>query len=261
MGILNVTPDSFSDGGRFLWPADAVAQARRMIDEGADVIDIGGESTRPGSHPVQPAEQIDRVVPVIEGIRQFWTGLISVDTTSFAVAHAAFESGANWVNDVSALRDDPDMAGLCAERGCPVVLMHMLWSPRTMQVYPEYQDVVLTVEAFLLERAEFAKSSGIVPDRIIIDPGIGFGKTLGHNLALLSNLPRLVAHGYPVLVGASRKSFIGTLAGGGVGDRLAGSLAAAVIAVRNGAAIVRVHDVGPTRRALSVATAIQAGRS
>ncbi|MEW5701480.1 MAG: dihydropteroate synthase [Candidatus Zixiibacteriota bacterium] len=256
MGVVNVTPDSFFDGGRFADPVAAVAQARRLIDEGADILDIGGESTRPGSEPVFADEQIRRVVPVIEQIRALWPGPISVDTTRAAVAAAALAAGANWVNDISALRDDPEMLPLVARLDCAVVLMHMQGTPRTMQVDPTYHDVVAEVSGFLSDRARMAESSGIPRDRIIIDPGIGFGKTLEHNLQLLRAIPRLVALGYPVLVGASRKSFIGRITGAPPEERLEGSLVAAIRAVEAGAKIIRVHDVASTRRALSVAAAL-----
>ena len=256
MGILNVTPDSFSDGGRFCSVDDAVAHARKLIEEGADIIDVGGESTRPGSQPVTEREQLDRVVPVIKAIRKLSEIPISIDTTRAAVARAAFDAGAGWVNDVSALRDDPDIAVFAASSNCPVVLMHMLGEPRTMQANPHYDDVVREVCGFLMQRAELAQSVGVLRENIVFDPGVGFGKTLEHNLALLNQLPHLVALGYPILVGASRKSFIGQLTGLPVEQRLEGSLAAAVLAVQAGAQIIRVHDVGPTKRALAVATAI-----
>jgi dihydropteroate synthase len=256
MGILNVTPDSFSDGGQFHSLDNAVARARVMISEGADIIDVGGESTRPGSQPVSEDEQIHRVVPVIQSVRTFSEIPISIDTTRAAVARAALSAGADWVNDVSALRDDSEMVGLISETGCPVVLMHKLGEPRTMQVAPRYDDVVREVREFLAERAAFAQSHGIRRENIILDPGIGFGKTLEHNLVLLHHLSILVAAGYPILVGASRKSFIGQLTGLPVEDRLEGSLAAAVLAVQAGVHIVRVHDVAPTKRALAVASAI-----
>jgi dihydropteroate synthase len=256
MGILNVTPDSFSDGGQFLSPEPAIDHARRMIDDGADIIDVGGESTRPGALPVEPDEQIRRIVPVIAEIRRSWNGPISIDTTNADVARSALDAGGSWINDISALGDDRRMAGLIAQQGCPIVLMHMQGTPRNMQEKPTYTDVVGEVRAFLRERAKFAGSFGIAAENIIIDPGIGFGKTLEHNLSLLSRLTEIVALGYPVLVGASRKSFIGKISGPGLGDRLAGSLMAAVESVRAGARIVRVHDVAPTRQALAVAAAI-----
>lgn len=256
MGILNVTPDSFSDGGHHVEPARAIAHAELMIAEGADILDVGGESTRPGSLAVPDSEQINRIDPVIRGIRRFWSGPISVDTTRADVAHAAFDSGANWINDISALRGDPRMVELAASCSCPVILMHMQGTPRTMQSEPTYNDVVEDVRSFLNARAQYAIQSGVSSQNIIIDPGIGFGKTVEHNVALLRGLEALVRLGFPVLVGASRKSFIGHLTGAPVDERLAGSLSAALRSVRAGAKIVRVHDVGATRQALAVAAAI-----
>lgn len=258
MGILNVTPDSFSDGGQFIDPVLAIEQARRMTEEGADIIDIGGESTRPGAHPVPAEAQIERVVPVIQAIRRFWDGPISIDTTRAQVAEAALDAGASWINDISALRDDPAMVVLVARRGCPIVLMHMLGTPRDMQKASHYDDVIGEVYGFLAERARAAQAAGIAREMIILDPGIGFGKTLEHNLALLQQLPRLTSLGYPVLIGASRKSFIGHLTGAAVDSRLPGSLAAALAAVDAGATIVRVHDVAATRQALTVHSALRA---
>lgn len=256
MGILNVTPDSFSDGGQHVEPARAIAHAELMIAEGADILDVGGESTRPGSLAVPESEQINRIDPVIKGIRRFWNGPISVDTTRASVAHAAFDSGANWINDISALRDDPRMVELAASCACPVILMHMHGTPRTMQAEPTYDDVVEDVRSFLDARARYAIQCGILPQNVIIDPGIGFGKTVEHNVALLKGLEVLAGLGYPVLVGASRKSFIGHLTGAVVNERLAGSISAALRAIKAGAKIVRVHDVGATRQALAVAAAI-----
>lgn len=256
MGILNATPDSFSDGGRHVEPARAIAHAELMIAEGADIIDVGGESTRPGSLAVPESEQVNRIAPVIKGIRRFWSGPISVDTTRSDVARAAFESGANWINDISALRDDARMVELAASWSCPVILMHMQGTPRTMQAEPAYGDVVEDVRSFLAARAQYAIQCGVLPHNIIIDPGIGFGKTVEHNIALLKRIEVLVELGYPVLVGASRKSFIGQLTGASVDGRLAGSLSAAIRSVETGAKIVRVHDVGATRQALAIAAAI-----
>jgi len=261
MGVLNITPDSFADGGLYLDPDAAVAQARRLIAERADIVDVGGESTRPGSDGVAPQEQVRRVTPVIKEIRKAWDGPISIDTTSAEVAAAAFEAGANWVNDTSALRDDLALAGFVAAAKCPVILMHRKGPPRTMQVNPIYVDVVAEVVDFLTERAELAKGAGVAPDKIIIDPGIGFGKNVAHNLALLHGMPQLIRLGYPVLVGASRKSFIGQLTDTPPAERLEGSLAAAILAVQGGAKILRVHDVAATRRALAVAGAIMTGAS
>ncbi|MEE8169298.1 MAG: dihydropteroate synthase, partial [Phycisphaerae bacterium] len=212
MGVLNVTPDSFSDGGRYGDPTAAVAQARRLAADGGDLIDVGGESTRPGSDPVPPDEQVHRVVPVIRGIRDAGIELpISIDTQSAEVAAAALDAGADLVNDISALRGDPAMAGLCAQRGAAVVLMHMQGSPDTMQEQPTYDDVVHEVRDFLMERVAFAERMGIPRDRIIIDPGIGFGKSVAHNLQLLRRVSVFVDTKLPVLIGASRKSFLGAV--------------------------------------------------
>jgi len=262
MGVLNVTPDSFSDGQCFLAPESAVAHALVMIEQGADILDIGPESTRPGSDPVSAAEQIERAIPVIRALRQARVEApLSIDTQSAQVAAAAIEAGADMVNDVSALRSDPEMAGMVAERCVPVVLMHMRGTPRTMQTAaggPVYEDVVADVRAFLLERIEFAAARGIDRSRIIIDPGLGFGKLAEHNLHLLRRLRELADLDALLLVGASRKSFIGQATGvAGPADRLAGSLACAVVAALGGAAMLRVHDVAPTREALLMACAIQ----
>jgi len=256
MGIVNVTPDSFADGGHHATAEQAVAHARRLIAEGADLIDIGGESTRPGAQPVAVEVERARVLPVVAALRAE-TGLpISVDTTKAEVAAAALAAGADMVNDVSAGRFDSAMLPLVAERGAAVVLMHMQGTPATMQQAPAYGDVVAEVAAFLAERAAAARSAGIDAERIWVDPGIGFGKRPEHNLALLAHLERLAALGFPVLVGASRKTFLGALGGEPVEARLAASLAAAVLAVAHGARAVRVHDVAPTRRAVAVADAV-----
>lgn len=258
MGVLNVTPDSFSDGGLYLGADAAVAHAARLVDEGADVLDVGGESSRPGAESVAAAEQIRRTAPVIRRVREFWPGPISIDTTRAEVAAAARAAGADWINDISALRDDPDLVDLVGEWGCPVVLMHMRGTPRTMQADPGYTDIGREVTDFLADRADWAQARGVARERIILDPGIGFGKTWEHNLALLRDLPRLIALGYPVLVGLSRKSFLGRISNTAPEDRLEGSLVGAVRAVQLGARIVRVHDVLATRRALTVARAIGA---
>ena len=253
MGILNVTPDSFSDGGRYLDPAAALARARRMVEEGADLVDVGGESTRPGAEPVPAAEELRRVVPVIEAIATELPVPVSVDTSKPEVMRAAVAAGASLINDVRALRA-PGALEAAAEAGVPVCLMHMRGEPRTMQEAPAYGDVVAEVRAFLLERAAACEAAGIPRGRILIDPGFGFGKTLEHNLALMRRLEAFVGTGFPVLVGVSRKSMIGALAGGApVERRLHGSVAAAVVAACKGAAIVRVHDVAPTVEALRVA--------
>ena len=255
MGILNVTPDSFSDGGLFLDADAAVAHGERLAAEGADVIDVGGESTRPGAQPVQEEEELRRVIPVIERLAAATTVPISIDTSKATVARAALAAGASFVNDVTALRADREMAAVVTGSKAELCLMHMQGEPRTMQENPRYDDVVSAVKAFLEQRLAFAVGEGIAEDRIWLDPGIGFGKTLEHNLQLLRRLAEIAAIGRPVLVGASRKRFIGALTGEAEGERLAGSLAAAVIAFERGASMLRVHEVGPTRSALLVAGA------
>jgi dihydropteroate synthase len=253
MGIVNVTPDSFSDGGRFIAPEAAFAHARQLVAEGADILDIGGESTRPGAAPVDESEEIARVVPLIAAIRAESAIQISIDTMKPAVARAAIAAGANLWNDVAALGFASDSLATAAELGCEVCLMHMRGEPRTMQDDPRYDDVVGEVEAWLLARAEAAMAAGVDRQKIVLDPGLGFGKTVGHNLALLAATARLAGHGYSLLVGASRKRFIAALdPGADANDRLGGSLAAALRAAEGGAAILRVHDVRQTRQALAV---------
>ena len=258
MGIVNVTPDSFSDGGRHLDPAVAIAAGLRLAAEGADVLDIGGESTRPGADPVSDQQEMDRILPVIEGLARQTDRLLSVDTLKPAVARAAMAAGASIWNDVAALHgpDGPDTA---AELGCTVILMHMQGEPRSMQAAPRYDDVVAEVEAFLLARAEAAMAAGVRRDRIWLDPGIGFGKTVAHNLALLAALPRLSAHGFPVLLATSRKRFIAALdpANPDPGHRLGGSLATALWGADRGCAMVRCHDVAATVQALTLWSAMQ----
>ena len=256
MGIVNVTPDSFSDGGEFLDPKRAIAHGRELAAEGADVLDVGGESTRPGAGAVMAEEELARVGPVVDALARDGGPPVSIDTSKLAVAEAALGAGAEMVNDVTALRSEPDLAGLCAERRCEVVLMHMLGDPRTMQENPVYEDVVDDIKAFLAERIEFAVSQGIEEDRIWIDPGIGFGKTVEHNLELHRRLGELTALGRPIAFGSSRKSFIGKLTGAEVDHRLGGSIASNVIAYANGADMLRVHDPAPMRQALTVADAI-----
>ena len=258
MGILNVTPDSFSDGGLFHDRDAAVARARAMVEAGADVLDVGGESTRPGSDPVPPHVQIERVAPVIEAIVDLGVP-ISVDTASAEVARAALDAGADWINDVTALAD-PGMGPLAASRGCPVVLMHMRGEPRTMQRDVHYTDVVSEVVDYLHDRGRYAESLGIQHRDVILDPGIGFGKRPEHNLELLRAVSRLVDTGYAVLVGASRKSFLGACFGHEPSERRPGSVAAALAAAAGGAHVVRVHDVDATRRAVDVFCGIAAAR-
>jgi dihydropteroate synthase len=259
IGVLNVTPDSFSDGGDFFDTERAAARAASMLDEGAQIIDVGGESTRPGSDPVRPEEEVRRVVPVVrEILAQRPDTIVSVDTYRAETAKAALEAGARIVNDVTALRGDPRMAGVIADARCPVVLMHMLGEPKTMQRDPRYDDVVREVRDFLAERAEHAVAAGVEPEKsIILDPGIGFGKTLEHNLALLHHLDALVELGFPVLTGASRKSFIGKITGvEEARERVFGTVATTVLAYERGATFFRVHDVRANREALAVARAV-----
>lgn len=257
MGILNVTPDSFSDGGRFLAAEAAVAHAQRMAQEGADLIDIGGESTRPGAEPIEPPEQLRRALPVIEGIRREGSEIaLSIDTRSSQVAEAALAAGATIINDVSAGRHDERMLPLAAARGCPMILMHMQGEPRTMQNAPTYGDVAGEVAEFLQDRVEAAVDAGVHLERILIDPGIGFGKTDRHDLQLLRELNRICALGRPVVVGASRKRIIGSVTGRGRDERAFGTAGAVGWAVAHGAAIVRVHDVGAMRDVVRVTCAI-----
>jgi len=257
MGVLNVTPDSFSDGGRFLDPSAAIEQARGMVSAGADIIDVGAESTRPGSARVPPAEQIRRVAPVLPEVAALGVA-VSIDTTRAAVAAAALDAGAAIVNDVAAGREDPAMLPLVASRGCPIVLMHMLGEPKNMQVDPRYGDVVAEVRAFLRDRLDAAEAAGVPRARCIVDPGIGFGKRLEHNLALLAHVDSLTELGAAVLVGPSRKRFIGDLTGvGDPAERLGGTIAACLACFRRGATIFRVHDVGPVVGALTVAAAVE----
>jgi dihydropteroate synthase len=255
MGVLNRTPDSFSDGGRFTGLDAALAQVERMLHEGAHIIDVGGESTRPGAAEVGAQEELDRVLPLIERIHSAFGALISVDTSKPEVMQAAVVAGAAMINDVYALRR-PGALEAAAASGAALCLMHMQGEPRTMQKDPHYGDVMEDVKGFLEDRAGAAQAAGVVRERIVVDPGFGFGKNLEHNLTLLRRLPEIAALGHPVLVGLSRKSMIGTLLGGKpVEERMQGSVAAAVIAVQNGASIVRVHDVAPTIEALKIASA------
>jgi dihydropteroate synthase len=283
MGVVNVTPDSFSDGGLFLGPGAAVAHGLQMASEGADILDVGGESTRPGAEPVPEARELERVLPVVEGLAAALDGAvtltggapagapagavarrqISIDTSKAAVARAALAAGASLVNDVTALRGDPRMAGVIAESGAQCCLMHMRGEPRTMQLQPRYADVVDDVKAFLAERLEFAVREGVAEKRVLLDPGIGFGKTVQHNLELLRRLDELTELGRPLLVGTSRKTFLGRLLADAEGtsdpvdvaERLPGTLATCVLAYERGGSVFRVHDVAPTRAALTTAAA------
>jgi dihydropteroate synthase len=283
MGVVNVTPDSFSDGGLFLDAPAAIEHGRVLAEEGADILDVGGESTRPGAEPVCEQEELRRVIPAIEGLAELGGGVqISIDTSKAAVARAALAAGASLINDVSALRADPEMAEVVAENGAECCLMHMLGEPRTMQRDPHYEDVVDDVKAFLAARLEFAVAAGVAEDRVLLDPGIGFGKTVEHNLALLRRLDELGTLGRPIVVGTSRKSFLGRIladarasgarsgsdapaghdlqGGGGAAPidttrRLPGTLATSVLALERGASVFRVHDVGPVRAALVVTAA------
>ena len=263
MGVRNATPDSFSDGGRFDDLSAAILQARRLIADGADILDIGGESTRPGADAVLEADEIARVVPLIRAIRAESAIPISIDTMKPAVARAAVAAGATIWNDVTALRHAPDSLGVAAELGCDVVLMHMQGEPRTMQAEPHYDDVVGEVATFLSARAKAAMTAGVAHERIWLDPGIGFGKhMIRHNLPLLAGLDRIVALGFPVLLGVSRKAFISAVDGGKVpaGQRLGGSIAGALAGAAAGVAAVRVHDVRETVQALAVWRAIAQAR-
>ncbi|HET8863576.1 MAG TPA: dihydropteroate synthase [Solirubrobacterales bacterium] len=254
MGVVNVTPDSFSDGGLFLDAEAAIAHGRELVGDGAEILDVGGESTRPGAEEVSAAEEMARVVPVVEGLAG--TATVSIDTSKAAVAEAAFDAGASIVNDVTALRRDPEIGGLCGEREAGLILMHMQGDPRTMQADPTYEDVVDDVRAFLAERLAVAVDAGVAEERIWLDPGIGFGKTLEHNLELLRRLGELRELGRPLVVGTSRKSFIGKVDGSPVGDRLGGTVASSVLAAAEGADVLRVHDVAEIAQAMTMADAI-----
>jgi dihydropteroate synthase len=287
MGVLNVTPDSFSDGGAFLDASAAIAHARELVAQGAEILDVGGESTRPGAEPVSAEEELRRVLPVLEGIAAADLALvdgahaqISIDTSKATVARAAIATGANIVNDVTALRGDPEMVGLVADSGVQCCLMHMLGEPRTMQRGvgggggvggvggPQYEDVVDEVKAFLEERLDFAVRAGVREERVLLDPGIGFGKTVAHNLELLERLGELAALGRPLVVGTSRKRFIGRILADAAGEaepvdvarRLPGTIATNVLALERGASVFRVHDVAAVGDALAVAAATLGGR-
>ncbi len=257
MGILNATPDSFYSESRKPALNDGIDAARKMIEEGADIIDIGGESTRPGSSYIDAGEEINRVVPLVEAVRQFSDIVISVDTRKAAVAEAAVKAGADIINDVSGMRDDPEIGFIASQYEVPVVLMHIRGTPETMQLNPHYTDTVEEIIDELELCISRAKSFGIGPGKIILDPGIGFGKRLEDNLMIMKNLDRFVSLGYPLLIGLSRKSFIGTITGTEVQDRLAGSIAANMYSVMNGAQILRVHDVKETVSMLDILSAIE----
>jgi dihydropteroate synthase len=257
MGIVNVTPDSFSDGGLYLEPQAAVVHGLELASQGAAIVDVGGESTRPGAEPVSAEEELRRVLPVVQGLAEAKVGAqISIDTSKLAVAQRTLESGATFVNDVTAFRADPQLAGLVADAGADCCLMHMLGEPRTMQDSPRYGDVVDDVRAFLEQRIEFAVREGVREERILVDPGIGFGKTLEHNLELLRRLGEFASLGRPIVIGTSRKSFLGRLTDGRPADeRLPATIASNVLALERGATVFRVHDVAPVVEALRVAAA------
>ena len=255
MGVINVTPDSFSDGGLYMDPVAAIDHGRELVLAGAEVLDIGGESTRPGASEVSVEEELARIGPVVEALAQE-EAMISIDTSKSAVAAAALGAGAEIVNDVSALRGDPEIGELCAERDAGLILMHMQGSPRTMQGSPLYEDVVAEVKSFLSERMEFAIACGVEEDRIWLDPGIGFGKSAKHNFELLGRLGELLSLGRPLVVGTSRKSFIGKLDRSQPRERLGGTIASSVLAVAEGATVLRVHDVVEVAQAMKVAGAI-----
>ncbi len=259
MGILNVTTDSFSDGGRFADYDRALARAFELIEGGADILDVGGESTRPGSDPVPLAVEIERVTPIIRAVRESSDIAISIDTTKSEVALQALSAGADIINDVSSLKFDPDMARVVAESGAPLILMHMLGTPRTMQINPVYESVVSEIIEFLEERMRFAAGNGIERSRIIIDPGIGFGKTIAHNLHLIRNLDSFSCMDRPILLGASRKRFIGTVLGRKEGERELGTAIVNAFGIAAGAHILRVHDVAFHREAIRMAEALRSG--
>ncbi len=259
MGILNITPDSFSDGGRFLNHSEALDHAKQMVDEGADIIDVGGESTRPGAQPASLEEEHGRVIPFIEKLASQVEVPISIDTTKAEVAKNALEAGAAIINDISALRFDPQMASLASEQGVPVVLMHMRGTSETMQHHLVYDSLISEIYSFLKERIEYAESVGIDPQKIIIDPGIGFGKSVPDgNLSIIKNLSSFKDLGKPILVGTSRKAFIGNVLNLGVEEREEGTAATISLAISNGAHIVRVHDVGKMKRVVKMVDAVLA---
>jgi dihydropteroate synthase len=257
MGIVNLTPDSFSDGGRILDCDDALAHARRLVSEGADLLDLGGESSRPGSEPVPVDEELRRVIPVVAALAPVVSVPISIDTTKAEVARRALEAGAAVINDISALGADPEMPRVAAETGAGVVLMHMQGVPKTMQLNPQYEDVIREVYDFLARRAEWAEACGIARERIALDPGIGFGKTVAQNLEILRNLARFDTLGCAVVIGTSRKGFLGTITGRRLHDRVTASVVSALAACSRGARVVRVHDVAPMVDAIKVWAAVR----
>jgi dihydropteroate synthase len=256
MGVLNVTDDSFSDGGRFLRSRDAIAQGMRMVQQGADIIDVGGESTRPGSDPISLEEELSRVIPVISALCQKTDLPISIDTYKSEVAKRALDAGAQMINDISALRFDPEMRKIAREFDVPLVLMHIKGTPKDMQQNPYYEDVIAEIKRYLQESINTARQAGIEKNKIVIDPGIGFGKRLQDNLNILKNLEKFSILGCPILIGCSRKSFIGKILDLPVGDRLEGSLATLAVAVMNGASLVRVHDVEESKKVARMVDAI-----
>jgi dihydropteroate synthase len=258
MGIINVTPDSFSDGGRFVTPEPILAQAAAMVDAGADIIDVGGESTRPFAEPVSIDEELRRIIDAIVAIRKYHTIPISIDTTKAVVAREALAAGADIINDISALSFDPEMIDLVRATDVPVIIMHMKGTPRNMQKNPVYEDVVTEIIAFLEERLLWAESLGVARERFVVDPGIGFGKTVTHNLQIIKRLREFASLGCPLLLGHSRKSFIGTVLGREVDDREIGTAAISVLGALNGAAILRVHDVAKTVQAVRMTEAVMA---
>jgi dihydropteroate synthase len=258
MGIVNVTPDSFSDGGLYLDAERAVEHGRELVADGADIVDVGGESTRPGAEEVSAGDEVARTEPVVAGLSEAGIA-VSIDTSKAAVAERALGAGAGMVNDVTALAGDPELAAVCGDAGCEVVLMHMQGTPRTMQQAPSYEDVVDDVKAFLAERIEAAVGAGVAETRIWVDPGIGFGKTVEHNLELLRRLGELRELGRPIVVGTSRKTFIGKVTGRDVGERIGGTVASNVLALRAGAEMLRVHDVREVAEAVRVSEAVERG--
>jgi dihydropteroate synthase len=255
MGVVNVTPDSFSDGGLYLEPEAAIAHGVSLVEDGADILDVGGESTRPGADEVSAEEELRRTQPVVADLAGMGH-TVSIDTSKLAVAEAALDAGATIVNDVSALRADPEIGRLCADRDAELILMHMQGTPRTMQDAPAYEDVVDDVKAFLAERIEAAVATGVAEERIWVDPGIGFGKSLEHNLELLRRLGELRDLGRPIVIGTSRKSFIGKIDGSAAADRTGGTIASSVLSAAEGADVLRVHDIAEVDQAMKVAAAI-----